>query len=55
MCRRGEMKLEKISSELQASYSLTKSTPLPLFAAHRDVVMGCIALLLHSQGADAWA
>mmetsp|Transcript_30938 Transcript_30938/g.64147 ORF Transcript_30938/g.64147 Transcript_30938/m.64147 type:complete len:333 (+) Transcript_30938:1777-2775(+) len=43
LCRRGEMKLEKVSSELQAADSLTKATPKPLFAAHRDVMMGWYA------------
>eukprot|EP00286_Rhodomonas_abbreviata_P023342 CAMPEP_0181305516 /NCGR_PEP_ID=MMETSP1101-20121128/9776_1 /TAXON_ID=46948 /ORGANISM="Rhodomonas abbreviata, Strain Caron Lab Isolate" /LENGTH=39 /DNA_ID= /DNA_START= /DNA_END= /DNA_ORIENTATION= len=37
------MVLKKIASELQAADSLTKSTPRPLFAAHRDVMMGWYA------------
>jgi len=47
------MRLEKISSELQAADSLTKSTPSPLFAAHRDVIMGRITLQRHRQSGDA--
>jgi len=38
------MVLEKVASELQAADSLTKATPRPLFAAHRDVMMGRAAL-----------
>jgi len=49
LCRRGEMKLEKVASEFQAADSLTKSTPRPLFVAHRDVFMGRTALLRHRQ------
>ena len=49
LCQRGEMKLEKVSSELQAADSLTKSTPQPLFVAHQDVYMERTALLRHHQ------
>lgn len=39
-CKAGEMVLEKVSSAEQVADSLTKSTQRPVFAKHRDVMLG---------------
>jgi len=44
LCRGGDLVLEKITSADQAADSLTKSTPKPLFVAHRDIMMGHVTL-----------
>ena len=40
LCKSGIMSLYKVSSAFQVADSLTKSTPLPLFRAHRAVLLG---------------